>query len=166
MKLTILSTLILSLVFVFSSCKQSHDQKLIGKWKLARAQMEEVQQIAKMAEDYLQSLKDSAAIATDSAAKANFDYQVIQMEEGMLKDKAEQDSMMKSTFWDFKADSIIEISQMGNSMLGKWWINDSVSVLSIQKDGQVNTVDIKLAKDTLTLQFDPANYMNMVRVKE
>ena len=152
------------ILIMLASCGQKNVQdQLVGKWKIADVKIRMLDQMEQMGEMQIQMMQDSLSKATDTAQQHIIQSQLTEMQQSLASFKSQQDSSRKKTLWDFQKGGVFQTFDGNNTKTGSWSVNPSKMMLFTVLDNQKDSVDFKLESNTLTLQFDSANYMKLVK---
>jgi hypothetical protein len=152
------------ILMLLSSCGQKNVQdQLVGKWKIADVKIRMLDQMEQMGEMQIQMMQDSLNKATDTAQQHVIQSQLTEMQQSLASFKSQQDSSRKKTLWDFQKGGVFQTFDGSTTKTGSWSVNQPKMMLFTVLDNQKDSVDFKLESNTLTLQFDSANYMKLVK---
>ena len=118
---------LLLLVFLFCSCRNSTADKLVGKWRSVKIEEHSRDDFFRNSKNYIDTMGNGDSDSTKMALYGTLNIDSLRREMLLRYDSALaalKDIETKSTM-HFKKDSSVVIGFPGTSELGKWYINDS-----------------------------------------
>jgi uncharacterized protein YjiK len=156
----------LAIVF-FASCQDNKmESRLIGKWRIAQMKIQYYEQQATMGNAQIQMLQDSLAKTTDSTLVAQYNMQIGQIQNQLQSFKAQQDTAMKKSSWEFKKGGDFVANESEGPRNGIWSYDDTHKMLFTVIDKQASSVTVEFTGDTMILRLDSVNYMKFAPMKE
>ncbi len=164
MKKTFLSLFILSIVLVFSSCKQNTEKMIIGSWNNTSTSVNKLDELSqallKTNKAYLQNQKDAyekqLQTMNDSTKKiytqiiATIDQQINNLNVDTIKNSIKNNYRIGTFIFNKDKTLTIKAPKRRDSAIGSWSISKDTLNLTIQNN-QIPLLIKKISSKTLTL---------------
>jgi len=149
-----------------ASCQKHESDKLIGKWRIVKIAFQQFTQQLEMSQKQVAMLQDSIANNTDTAKVNHFQKLLAMTENRAEQMKAQQDTMMAKSRWEFlKNGDFNAVEAQGNSK-GIWSYDEEKGMLFTVIEQRTYSQHVKFNKDTMILQLDSLNYMGFLKATD
>jgi hypothetical protein len=150
---------------MFSSCKRSTKDQLIGAWKMAQMNIQYYDKQKEMNKKQIAMWQDSISKNTDTAKINKFQKRLTAAQKNSTEFQARLDSALKNSRMEFKSNGDFIDNQSGTKKNGLWSFDEEKMILFTIVNNQTNSVHVNFNEDTFIMQFDSLNYMKFSRVK-